>query len=41
MAGKGAGRVILYVEAENEPAVRVYRNLGFAIVEEHAVWSQG
>lgn len=39
MVGKGAGRVILYVEAENEPAVRVYRNLGFVVAEEHAVWS--
>lgn len=41
MVGKGAERVILYVEAENAPAVRVYRNLGFHVAEEHAVWSQG
>ncbi|QGU05475.1 mycothiol synthase [Corynebacterium comes] len=40
MVGKGAQRVILYVEAENVPAVRVYQNLGFGISEEHAVWSQ-
>ncbi|RSZ61564.1 mycothiol synthase [Corynebacterium hylobatis] len=39
MAGKGAERVILYVEADNGPAVRVYEKLGFHIAEEHAVWS--
>lgn len=40
MVAKGAQRVILYVEAENAPAVRVYENLNFHISEEHAVWSQ-
>lgn len=39
MVAKGAQRVILYVEAENAPAVRVYENLGFHVAEEHAVWS--
>ncbi|GAB3696436.1 mycothiol synthase [Corynebacterium nasicanis] len=39
MVGKGAGKVILYVEADNAPAVRVYEDLGFAIAEEHVVWS--
>jgi len=40
MVGKGAERVILYVEADNEPAVKVYEALGFHIAEEHAVWSE-
>lgn len=39
LADKGAQRVILYVEADNEPAVRVYEKLGFHIAEEHVVWS--
>ncbi len=40
MVDKGAERVILYVEADNEPAVKVYEALGFHIAEEHAVWSR-
>jgi len=40
LADKGADRVILYVEADNEPAVRVYEGLGFHVAEEHAVWSE-
>lgn len=40
MADKGADRVILYVEADNGPAVKVYEELGFHIAEEHAVWSE-
>ncbi|MDO5670554.1 MAG: mycothiol synthase [Corynebacterium sp.] len=39
MVGKGARRVILYVEADNEPAVKVYEDLGFTVAEEHVVWS--
>lgn len=40
LAGKGARRVILYVEADNAPAVRVYEDLGFVVDEEHVVYSQ-
>ena len=40
LAGKGARRVILYVEADNGPAVRVYEDLGFVVDEEHVVYSQ-
>lgn len=39
LVAKGADRVILYVEADNEPAVRTYENLGFTVAEEHAVYS--
>lgn len=39
LAAKGADRVILYVEANNEPAVKVYEALGFHVAEEHVVWS--
>ncbi|MDO5512373.1 mycothiol synthase [Corynebacterium sp.] len=38
MVSKGADRVILYVEADNAPAVKVYEDLGFVIAEEHVVW---
>ncbi|MGV0362720.1 mycothiol synthase [Corynebacterium minutissimum] len=36
---KGAEKVILYVEADNEPAVKAYERLGFFIAEEHCVWA--
>ncbi|MGP6174533.1 mycothiol synthase [Corynebacterium sp. A21] len=36
---RGAGRVILYVEADNHAAVKVYQNSGFDIVERHSVYS--
>lgn len=39
LATKGADRVILYVEADNQPAVRVYESLGFGVAEEHTVYS--
>lgn len=39
MVRKGADRVILYVEADNEPAVRAYGKLGFTVAEEHAVYA--
>ena len=40
MVKKGARRVILYVESDNEPAVRAYENLGFGVAEEHAVYQR-
>ncbi|AKK09643.1 mycothiol synthase [Corynebacterium testudinoris] len=39
LAGKGANRVVLYVEADNEAAVKAYDHLGFNVVEEHVVYS--
>ncbi len=39
MVEKGAERVILYVEADNEPAVKAYEKLGFYVAEEHCVWA--
>lgn len=38
MVEKGAQRVILYVEADNEPALKAYERLGFKVDEEHVVW---
>ena len=38
MVEKGAERVILYVEADNEPAVKAYERLGFGIAENHVVY---
>ncbi|MBK4139823.1 mycothiol synthase [Corynebacterium macginleyi] len=40
MVEKGAQRVILYVEADNEPALKAYKRLGFCVDEEHVVWGQ-
>ncbi|KGF24614.1 mycothiol synthase [Corynebacterium tuscaniense] len=34
----GARKVILYVEADNQPAVKRYEQLGFAVVERHVVY---
>ncbi len=34
----GSAQVILYVEADNEPAVKRYRQLGFAVRETHVVY---
>ncbi|GAB2518235.1 Mycothiol acetyltransferase [Corynebacterium atrinae] len=39
LAGKGADRVVLYVEADNEAAVKAYDHLGFDVVEAHVVYS--
>ncbi|QGU08204.1 Mycothiol acetyltransferase [Corynebacterium occultum] len=36
---RGVGRVILYVEADNAAAVKVYQNSGFDIVEQHIVFA--
>lgn len=40
MVAKGADKVILYVEADNAPAVKAYERLGFGIAEEHCVWAK-
>lgn len=34
----GCSKVILYVEADNQPAVAAYQHLGFTIEEEHVVY---
>ena len=38
MVEKGAQRAILYVEADNDPALKAYERLGFKVDEEHVVW---
>ena len=38
--GKGTAQVILYVEVDNEPAVKAYERLGFTVAEEHCVWAR-
>ncbi|MCU9519388.1 mycothiol synthase [Corynebacterium sp. ES2794-CONJ1] len=40
LVSQGAQRVILYVESDNEPAVRRYREMGFEIIERHVVYRQ-
>lgn len=35
----GAEKLILYVEADNEPAVRRYEAMGFGVAERHVVYS--
>ena len=35
----GAQKVILYVEADNEPAVKRYKELGFNVAEQHVVYN--
>ncbi|WP_257159769.1 mycothiol synthase [Corynebacterium cystitidis] len=37
---QGVRRVILYVEADNQPAVARYEDLGFSIVEDHVVYQE-
>ncbi|KQB83960.1 mycothiol synthase [Corynebacterium lowii] len=37
---RGARRVILYVEADNEAALKVYYRLGFRVEEKHVVYTQ-
>ena len=39
LAQGGAQRVILYVEDDNEAAVKRYRALGFTVAEEHVVYA--
>lgn len=38
MVERGYRDAILYVEADNEPAVRAYRGVGFAVAERHAAY---
>ena len=38
LVGEGKDRVILYVEADNAPAVARYEGLGFAVAERHVVY---
>lgn len=40
MVAAGARRVILYVEADNEPAVAAYEKLGFDVAERHVVYEK-
>ena len=39
MVNKGATEVILYVEKDNESAVRVYEKSGFDVAENHVVYA--
>lgn len=39
LRAKGAERIILYVEADNAAAVKVYQNSGFAVAERHTVYA--
>ncbi|RNE50051.1 mycothiol synthase [Corynebacterium alimapuense] len=39
LLSRGSSRIILYVEADNGPAVRVYEKLGFSISQEHVIYS--
>ena len=43
LAGRGLGEVILYVEADNAPAVAVYERLGFthAGADTHVMYARG
>jgi mycothiol synthase len=35
LTSRGIGRVILYVEAGNKPAIAAYRRQGFTVIERH------
>lgn len=37
---KGAGKIILYVEADNAAAVKVYQHSGFIVAERHTVYAR-
>ena len=40
LVAEGASLVFLYVEADNEPALRAYRDVGFVVVEHHVLYKQ-
>lgn len=40
LVGRGARRVVLYVEADNQAALKAYYRLGFQVAEEHVAYTQ-
>lgn len=40
MKAQGAKKVVLYVEADNKPAVAAYEKLGFSVAESHVVYEK-
>ncbi len=41
LATAGLGTAMLYVEASNQAARRLYRDLGFTVFDSHRFWSRG
>jgi mycothiol synthase len=41
LAARGVGRIILYVESDNDPAIATYTNLGFRHTSTHVQYSRG
>lgn len=41
LAAAGLGTAMLYVEASNQAARRLYRDLGFTVFDSHRFWSRG
>lgn len=40
LVAEGASLVFLYVEADNEPALRAYQDVGFVVVEHHVLYTR-
>jgi mycothiol synthase len=40
LAARGAGRIILYVESDNEPAIATYARLGFSHTQTHVQYAR-